>query len=145
MPAVRAVEWDCQWFLKHGGNFHRSRQFQPMFRSANHERVPANSELKATSHTPLTVLTPPGKDRVAFWGKNRALRCPALSIHQPLWLPKVQDLVTSAYCDLHDDSTITTIWCLRATSQYCLNRGLVNTIHSDCIFEKQTMSCFTYM
>ena len=48
LPAVRAVQRDCQWYLKNGGNSNRSRQSsmpcnwcipQHIFWSANHKRV----------------------------------------------------------------------------------------------------------
>ena len=66
LPAIRAVQGDCQWSLKNSGNTHRShestiRQSQLIFRPANHKRVmPAIWE--AMSHIPLTVIMPPGWD-----------------------------------------------------------------------------------
>ena len=65
MPGNRAVQRDCQQSLKNSGNSHwlhdptiqmQLRQFHPIFRSANYERVmPAKFE--AMSRVPLTVLT----------------------------------------------------------------------------------------
>ena len=67
MPAVRAVQRDCQWHLKNGGNCHQSckpamqwdtRQSRPIFRATNHKRVmPAKWKPYLI---PQSVILPPG-------------------------------------------------------------------------------------
>ena len=66
-PVVRAMQGDCQWGLKTGGNPHWSREPimhlmwgipWTIYRSANQSQQ--NSQWEILSHTPLTVLMPPG-------------------------------------------------------------------------------------
>ena len=74
LPAIRAVQWDCQWPLKHNGNSHPHiahkplwpRQSQPYIYTNQSQKGDAR-QLEAMSYTPLTVLLPPGKDCVAVW------------------------------------------------------------------------------